>query len=187
MCPLLFSTSPLPQRLEGFTDTIGHIFKKAGDCRAFWCKCEPKTSYEVFELHISAGGVCTRSLAWTGVWCSSSSELVPLKHSLLKWQGAWKGVLMHSGGWLWLTSFSFSLCLPKFVHYLQWWAMEIISATRGLASATTTGQWWSFTVILVTPSPMTTNTSPASMESGSPPTKSTVSKQVREQQWHILL
>lgn len=113
MCPLLFSTSPLPQRLEGFTDTIGHIFKKAGDCRAFWCKCEPKTSYEVFELHISAGGVCTRSLAWTGVWCSSSSELVPLKHSLLKWQGAWKGVLMHSGGWLWLTSSPFLSVCPS--------------------------------------------------------------------------
>lgn len=28
MCPLLFSTSPLPQRLEGFTDTIVISLKK---------------------------------------------------------------------------------------------------------------------------------------------------------------
>lgn len=115
-----FSLPPLVQRLKGFTNAIFHVFKQT-DSRAFWCKCKPKAPMLLQEMRASIH------------WCHTD---VPTHKA-----GSLEGILRHTGQLLWLTSFSFSLCLPKFVRYLQWSAMETTSAIRGLASATTTGQW----------------------------------------------
>jgi len=116
-----FSLPPLTQRLEGFTNAIFHVFKQT-DSRTFWCKCKPKAPRLLREVHASI------------YRCHADA---PTHRA-----GSLEGILRHSGQLLWLTSFSFSLfVLPKFVRYLQWSAMETTSAIRGLASATTTGQW----------------------------------------------